>query len=142
MKRFRLSPGFRSRNHHLCTKKVLIRASFQAIIWAMLVFAMARAQVQAQTADATSLSNKAMAGYQGWFRAPGDRSGSTGWSHWFNSATPSASGLAFDTWPDMSEYTTDEKYAVPGFTNADGSQAYLYSAQNYQTVLRHFQWMR
>jgi len=50
--------------------------------------------------------------------------------------------LAFDTWPDMSEYSAAEKYAVPGFTNPDGSQAYLYSAQNYQTVLRHFQWMQ
>ncbi len=42
----------------------------------------------------------------------------------------------------MSELTPDEKQPVPGFFHADGSPAYLYSALNYQTVLRHFQWMK
>lgn len=113
-----------------------------AIACALLILAAAGPQLHAQTADATSLNNKVMAGYQGWFRTPGDRPGSTGWAHWFNSPQPNARALSFDTWPDMSEYSANEKYAVPGFTNSDGSQACLYSAQNYQTVLRHFQWMQ
>ncbi|HTJ77411.1 MAG TPA: hypothetical protein VL357_00280 [Rariglobus sp.] len=92
-------------------------------------------------ADATSLEGKGMAGYQGWFRTPGDVSGNTGWSHWFNGSTPSTSNEGFDAWPDMSEYTAAEKTAVPGFLYPDGSQAHLYSAQNARTVLRHFQWM-
>jgi hypothetical protein len=83
-----------------------------------------------------------MAGYQGWFRAPGDGRGNRGWAHQFNAPVPSPEKLAFDTWPDMSELTKSEKYAVPGFTYPDGSQAYLYSAQNYKTVLRHFQWLK
>ncbi len=83
-----------------------------------------------------------MAGYQGWFRTPGDHDGNRGWAHLFNSPVPSPAKLAFDTWPDMSELTRGEKYAVPGFTYPDGSQAYLYSAQNPKTVLRHFQWMK
>jgi len=99
-------------------------------------------QVQAQSADATSLNNKVMAGYQGWFRAPNDRPASITWAHWFNSQTPDMRNMAFDTWPDMSEYSAEEKHAVPGFSYADGSQAYLYSAQNYHSVLRHFEWMR
>jgi len=98
--------------------------------------------LRAQTVDATTMSNKVMAGYQGWFRAPGDRGENRGWAHWFNAQTPNANKLAFDTWPDMSELSKGEKHAVPGFTYPDGSPAYLYSAQNYKTVLRHFQWMK
>jgi hypothetical protein len=30
------------------------------------------AAASAQTADATTINNKVMAGYQGWFRTPGD----------------------------------------------------------------------
>jgi hypothetical protein len=95
----------------------------------------------AQTVDATTMTNKVMAGYQGWFRTPGDRPENHGWSHVFN-GPPSAAKLAFDTWPDMSELSKSEKYPAPGFTYPDGSQAYLYSAQNPKTVLRHLQWMK
>lgn len=92
--------------------------------------------------DASTMSNKIMAGYQGWFRTPGDGQGNKGWAHLFNGPVPRPEKLAFDTWPDMSELGKKEKYPVPGFTYADGSQAYLYSAQNYPTVLRHFKWMK
>src|ERR1700749_3523047 len=114
----------------------------QRSVIALLLFATFQSTLKAQTVDATTMSNKVMAGYQGWFRTPGDRSESRGWAHWFNAQVPSANKLAFDTWPDMSELTKGEEYAVPGFTHADGSPAYLYSAQNYKTVLRHFQWMK
>lgn len=109
----------------------------------MLVLAGFNLPLKAQdVVDATTMTNKVMAGYQGWFRTPGDRPENTGWAHVFNSAVPTPAKLAFDTWPDMSELGADEKYPVPGFTNPDGSQAYLYSAQNPKTVLRHFQWMK
>jgi hypothetical protein len=42
----------------------------------------------------------------------------------------------------MSETTPEERFLAPGFTHPDGSPAYLYSAHNPKTVLRHFQWMR
>jgi hypothetical protein len=122
----------------------MIGMRFRAVIRAVLLLAAPAAHLHAQMVDATSLNNKVMAGYQGWFRAPGDAPGNNGWSHWFNSGRSSAAGrgLGFDTWPDVSEFTDAEKYAVPGFAYADGSQAYLYSALNAQTVLRHFQWMQ
>jgi hypothetical protein len=86
------------------------------------------------------MNNKIMAGYQGWFRTPGDNpKDKQGWSHLFNA---DLTRPGFDTWPDMSEYSAGEKAAVPGFTHPDGRQAYLYSAQNPKTVLRHFQWMK
>lgn len=88
--------------------------------------------------DATSLNNKVMAGYQGWFRTPGDGGDNRGWAHLFNK---SLSYPAFDSWPDMREYSADEKSVVPGFHYPDGRRAYLYSAQNPKVVLRHFQWM-
>jgi hypothetical protein len=99
-------------------------------------------QLRAQNVvDATTLNNKIMAGYQGWFRTPGDnpKNINQGWSHLFNG---NLTRPGFDMWPDMSEYTADEKTAVPGFTLPDGSQAYLYSAQNAKAVMRHFQWMK
>ena len=96
-----------------------------------------------QTVDATTLHKKVLCGYQGWFRAGGD--GGTEWDHWNRdwSAPPKTNALdmiTFEMWPDVSEYT--RKYAVPGFTHPDGVQAYLYSAQDQQTVDKHFDWMQ
>jgi len=96
-----------------------------------------------QPVDATTLHKKVLCGYQGWFRAGGD--GGTEWDHWDRHwrkppATNALDMLTFDMWPDVSEYT--HKYAVPGFTFPDGSQAYLYSALDQQTVDKHFDWMQ
>jgi hypothetical protein len=94
------------------------------------------------TADATTIDNKVMAGYQGWFRTPGDVTGDTSWAHWFNSSTPSQSEEAFDSWPDVSSFAASEVTTVPGFQYPDGSPATLYSGQNAGAVLHHFQWMK
>ncbi|MES2277881.1 MAG: RICIN domain-containing protein [Bacteroidota bacterium] len=119
----------------------MILKNNQLIIGLLLILTTFAAPSHAQTVDATTMTNKVMAGYQGWFRTPGDRPENRGWAHVFN-GPPSPAKLAFDTWPDMSELSKSEKYAAPGFTYPDGSQAYLYSAQNPKTVLRHFQWMK
>jgi hypothetical protein len=122
---------------------MILKHNLIAIKWiAILLSVFPVTYTAAQTVDATTMNNKVMAGYQGWFRAPGDKGENRGWAHWFNAQVPNANKLAFDTWPDMSELSKREKYAVPGFTYPDGSPAYLYSAQNYRTVLRHFQWMK
>ena len=93
-----------------------------------------------QTVDTTSLFNKVLCGYQGWFRCPGD--GGNQWIHWSRSTSTIASNtLTVDMWPDMTEYTTAEQYIAPGFTYPGDAQAYLFSAQNQQTVNRHFNWM-
>ncbi len=92
-----------------------------------------------QTVDATTLHKKVLCGYQGWFRCPGD--GGSQWIHWSRSSSTIASNtLTFEMWPDMSEYT--HAYPAPGFTYPDGSQAYLFSSQDQQTVDRHFDWMQ
>ena len=87
--------------------------------------------------DAGTLTGKVICGYQGWFRAPGDPAGG-GWNHYVDG---SFNDLTVEMWPDMNEYTVDEKYAVPGWTHTDGKQAFLFSSANKKTVLRHFQWM-
>lgn len=92
--------------------------------------------------DASTLHGKVMCGYQGWFRCPGD-SADQGWIHWSRESlriTPET--LTFEMWPDMAEYPSEERFPAPGFTNADGSQAFLFSNEQPGTVRRHFHWMR
>jgi hypothetical protein len=87
--------------------------------------------------DATTLIGKVICGYQGWFRAAGDPSGG-GWGHYVSG---NFNDLTVEMWPDMLEYSSEEKYPVPGWTHEDGKQAFLFSSANKKTVLRHFQWM-
>jgi hypothetical protein len=91
--------------------------------------------------DATTLNGKLICGYQGWYGAPGDQD-NLGWSHWSSSQwSLTTTTLQIDPWPDMTEYTAAEQFAVPGFTYPDGGVAQLFSSDNARTVLRHFQWM-
>lgn len=41
----------------------------------------------------------------------------------------------------MAEFTAAERHDAPGYTNKDGTPAELFSSDNTETVLRHFQWM-
>jgi hypothetical protein len=92
--------------------------------------------------DSSTLRGRVMVGYQGWFRCPGDAA-NLGWVHWSrNGRQISPETISVEMWPDLSEFKADEKFAAPGFTFPDGSQAYLYSSDNAAVVLRHFQWMR
>ncbi|TLD71809.1 hypothetical protein FEM03_06650 [Phragmitibacter flavus] len=92
--------------------------------------------------DATSLRGKVLAGYQGWFRAPGDAQ-NVGWIHWSRDDKKiTAETLSVEMWPDMAEYSVEEKFAAPGWTHRDGLQAYLFSSDHPKTVKRHFKWMR
>jgi hypothetical protein len=91
--------------------------------------------------DASTVLNKLVCGYQGWYGAPGDTD-NVYWSHW--SGNPSVlltSTLQIDPWPDMAETTAPEQFAAPGFTNSGGGQTALFSSDMQRTVLRHFQWM-
>lgn len=89
----------------------------------------------------TSLRGVHVAGYQGWFDCPDDGAG-LGWGHWFRGgAKPrDPAGLAIGMWPDTAELGAGE-LCPAGFRLASGAPAYLYSAQNPTTVMRHFRWM-
>ncbi len=90
--------------------------------------------------DRSTVNGKVMAGYQGWFRAPGDGSG-RGWVHWGGPGGFRPGSTSVDMWPDVSELDHDEKYAT-AFRHADGSTAYVFSSMNKKTVVRHFAWMK
>jgi hypothetical protein len=92
--------------------------------------------------DTKTLRGKVLCGYQGWFRCPGDGSES-GWIHWSRDRFRIApETLTFDLWPDMTEYSQEERFAAPGFTEPGGGPAYLFSSASPRTVDRHFEWMR
>lgn len=91
--------------------------------------------------DASTLNNKVMAGYQGWFAAEGDGSG-VGWRHWGRGSNkPGPDAVTIDYWPDMREYEADELFNT-NFTYPEGSNAGLYSAYTPKTVDRHVKWMK
>jgi hypothetical protein len=90
--------------------------------------------------DNLSLINKSMMGYQGWFSAPGDGTPvNDRWHHW-GGGFPLIDDWGIDFYPDMSEYTADERYE-PGWLLNNGDTAYLYSAAHPKSVERHCQWM-
>lgn len=90
--------------------------------------------------DPSTLNGKVLLGYQGWFNCPGDGSAHNNWSSWAR-GVPAADTLTVDLYPDLRELDRDELCPAPGLT-IGGKPAYLYSAWNRKTVLRHFQWMK
>lgn len=96
-----------------------------------------------------------MAGYQGWFGAPGDGckhndSENTAWYHYRESEVfkPGVLQNSIDYWPDMSEYTKRYTPGVDGppsrsakFILPSGEAAQVYSAYDESSVLLHFKWM-
>jgi hypothetical protein len=87
-----------------------------------------------------SLEGKVVTGYQGWFRTEGDASG-LGWVHYGPAKGFSPQACSFDIWPDLSEFTPEERYPSP-FKFSDGKTADLFSSVHPLTVRRHFHWMK
>jgi hypothetical protein len=89
---------------------------------------------------AGDLSGLVLCGYQGWFRCEGDGSGN-GWHHYASGGKFEPGHAHIDLWPDVSEFTPDERFKTP-FRHADGSVAEVFSSVKAATVRRHFKWMR
>jgi len=90
------------------------------------------------------ISGRVLCGYQGWFRCQGDGSG-LGWRHYGTSIKGQGKqfrpgACSVDLWPDMSEYTEEERFDTP-FRHADGGVAQVFSSQHPKSVQRHFRWM-
>lgn len=88
-----------------------------------------------------------MAGYQGWFCAPGSGCPhgdhkNTEWYHYRenNIFEPGVLKNSIDFWPDMSEY--EKKYTPGKFILPNGQKAQVYSAYDRSSVLLHFKWMK
>ncbi len=91
------------------------------------------------TSSYPTYHGRVMAGYQAWFRCPGDGSG-RGWVHWgaqgqFSEET----NCTVDYWPEVAEYA--QTYAT-SFLHSDGRFAEVFSSYDYSTTDTHFRWMQ
>lgn len=119
---------------------VALRTSYALLI--VLTFVITTDGTAEEKVNATTLHQKVLCGYQGWFRCPGDGSGES-WLHWSrNRREVTPQSLTVEMWPDMSEYRKNERFLVPGFTGPDNQRMFLFSSANQSTVERHFEWMR
>jgi hypothetical protein len=120
--------------------KTPVESKNRSLAIALLLLSLFIAPLASQEViDPTSLNHKIMAGYQGWFAAPGDGSG-YGWIHW-GGPTIDADNITIDMWPDMREYDPDELFETD-FVYQDLTNAGLYSAYTRKTVERHVKWMK
>ncbi|KAL0581161.1 hypothetical protein V5O48_000851 [Marasmius crinis-equi] len=87
----------------------------------------------------STIQNKFLVGYRGWFACPGDGLPLTenGWSGWFNPAGE----LATDLWPDVSEYPPSELFPARPLVNESEECPLVFSSRSPGTVRRHFEWM-
>lgn len=111
-------------------KQFFILAAFLVI--SSISFGQSR---HSKTSMFKSYKGLVMAGYQGWFNTPEDGTG-RGWRH-YGGARPGS--VSIDLWPETSELPKTYKTA---FAHADGSPAYLPSANDASTVAVHFKWMK
>lgn len=86
----------------------------------------------------TSYHGLVMAGYQGWFNAPGDGA-NRGWNHYQTHGEFGPGSCKVDLWPDVKEYK--KTYPTP-FKTAEGKPAYLFSSYDASTTDLHFKWMQ
>jgi hypothetical protein len=91
--------------------------------------------------DASTLSNKMLFGYQGWFACTNDGSPPNRWVHWFRNGAPYATNATVDFWPDVSELDNDELFHT-AMNLSNGAPARVYAAYKTKTVVRHFKWMQ
>lgn len=96
-------------------------------------------------ATPTTIQNKFLVGYQGWFTCAGDGvpvdPGHHGWLHWFDCPIPHGGRPHMDLLPDVSTYSPSELFPAPGLKTNCGEQVFLFSSRHPKTVQRHFHWM-
>lgn len=85
-----------------------------------------------------SSSGLIMAGYQGWFRGPGDGT-NQGFGHYGTGRYFDENHCTIDVWPDVREYA--KTYETP-FMLASGERAKVFSSADRSSVDLHFKWMQ
>ena len=111
-----------------------------------LVLIVALAATAQVTIDRTSLTNKVIAGYQGWFAHPGDGQPCTPvcWRHWSRDPyyAPGPGNYQTDIWPDVAEYDPGDLYTVPSISLRYGGTPKLFSSVKPGVTNVHFRWMQ
>tara|TARA_B100000809_G_scaffold54191_1_gene49765 strand:- start:8673 stop:9965 length:1293 start_codon:yes stop_codon:yes gene_type:complete len=92
----------------------------------------------AKSSKFRSYKGLVMAGYQGWFRAPGDGSGNE-WGHYGSNGKFDKNHNTIDFWPDVSAY---KKTYKTSFKYPDGTSARVFSSLDKSTTDLHFKWMK
>jgi hypothetical protein len=95
--------------------------------------------------DRSSMTNKVLCGYQGWFLCPGDGSASWwGWNHWSKQSDYLGPGTYnTEIWPDTREYDASDLFPVSaGTTLTYGGTPVLFSSARQGAVNVHFRWMQ
>jgi len=119
---------------------VRMKPLISRLILLTIAFQVAHAQ---DPVDPSTLTNKLVCGYQGWFRCPGDGSPINKWQHWSRNNSYIGPGTyTVDMWPDLSDFDPDELFLTPDVTLTNGQTGYLFSSATRKTVMRHFKWMR
>jgi hypothetical protein len=90
--------------------------------------------------DPSTLKDKVMVGYQGWFRTPNDLPDS-GWVHWGNLATQPP-GYTIDMWPDPAEVDPQDLVRAATIRTRSGREAWAFSSTSPGIIRTHFKWMR
>ena len=114
-----------------------MRTTHRALALAAVLAAGTLASRPAAAAEAvgtSTLTDKLIMGYQGWFACPSDNSG-RGWFHWMAGNAPTVDYL-----PDVSELPKGER-CLTSLTGSDGQPVAVFSSRNADTVDRHFAWM-
>jgi len=89
----------------------------------------------------STLQGKVLFGYQGWFGAIGD--GDPGYNYWHwsqNNNYPAPNNLAFDCWPDFSEYPSECMYPT-NLTYSNGAIPQVFSCFCPEVTDLHFSWL-
>ncbi len=106
--------------------------------WLSVVFSVLSCTLAGQISN-TSLSNKIIVGYQGWFSSAGDGSQRNDWNHWQILKGDGRVIPAVDIWPKMGEYPNTFNN---GWALRDGTSASVFSAYKAANVAIHFKWMK
>lgn len=92
--------------------------------------------------DPSSIIDKVIVGYQGWFNAKGDGSPGNKWVHWSNSGgVPSPQNLKFEIYPDVREYPQGTLFPTGFAPLGNGQPAMLFSSYPAAVTDLHFLWM-
>ena len=111
---------------------LVIYSATESVLWATNRFCRSAPSIG-------GVKGKMIAGYQGWFAAPGDGSPVDRWVHWGRGIV-SAGNVTFELYPDVREYPVLFQTNLANLGN--GSPARLFSSYSTETVDLHFRWMR
>jgi hypothetical protein len=127
---------------HRHTKAYLIAAIAVPMAFLLpLALGSPQSEKPSGVSDPSTIDNKLLVGFQGWFRCPQDGSGEKRWLHWAIRGDLTADTLQVDMYPDLREYDPADLCLVPTLT-IQGKPAYVYSDYNKNVVLHQFLWMQ